>query len=129
MGELVEVWTDVGQKKPKPLLARIVACTNKHKTIQYLSPTDEYIKGRPLYKYEDDTYDIGEDSIYKYHTDSTEYDLGYHEVPEGYIKEDSDIDYIPSDLEDDGDDDESMNESDEECDDYEEDEYYDDEDE
>jgi len=125
MGDLVEVWTDIGQKKPKPLLARIVSCTNKHKTIQYLSPTDEYIKGKLIYRYEDDTYDIGEDSIYKYHTHSTEYDLGYHEVPEGYVKEDSDIDYVPSDPEED---DVSPDDSEEECDEYEEeDEYYDDE--
>ena len=125
MGDLVEVWTDIGQKKPKPLLARIVSCTNKHKTIQYLSPTDEYIKGKLIYRYEDDTYDIGEDSIYKYQTHSTEYDLGYHEVPEGYVKEDSDIDYVPSDPEED---DVSPDDSEEECDEYEEeDEYYDDE--
>ena len=127
-GELIEVWTDVGLKKPKPLLARVVASSSKHTVIQYLSPTEDRIKGKTIYRYEEDTYHIGEDSIYKRHKNSNEFDLGYSEIPEGYIKEDSDIDYVPSEEE--GADEESFEDSDEESNDEEyddEEDYYDDE--
>ena len=43
MSGLVRVWTDIGQKKPRPLLARIVNSKSKVYTIQYLSPTEDRI--------------------------------------------------------------------------------------
>jgi hypothetical protein len=97
MSGLVRVWTDVGQRKPKPLLARIVSKTSKFKTIQYLSPTETRIKGKTIYSYEEDTYQVDDDSIYEYLTESTEFDMGFTEVDGGYVKEESDEDYVPSD--------------------------------
>jgi len=97
MSGIVRVWTTVpGQKKPKPLLARIVNSRAKKYTIQYLSPTPDKLKGCTIYRYEDDTYEIDDDSIYEYLTLSNEADLGFKEIDDGYIKDDSDEDYIES---------------------------------
>ena len=97
MSGLVRVWTDVGQKKPKPLLARIINTKSKMYTIQYLSPTEDKLKGRTIYRYEDETYEIDDDSIYEYLSLSNEQDMGFTEIENGYIKADSDEEYMPSD--------------------------------
>ena len=97
MSGLVRVWTDVGQKKPKPLLARIINTKSKMYTIQYLSPTEDKLKGRTIYRYEDETYEIDDDSIYEYLSLSNEQDMGFTEIENGYIKDDSDEEYMPSD--------------------------------
>ena len=93
----MRVWTDVGQKKPKPLLARIINTKSKMYTIQYLSPTEDKLKGRTIYRYEDETYEIDDDSIYEYLSLSNEQDMGFTEIENGYIKDDSDEEYMPSD--------------------------------
>jgi hypothetical protein len=121
MSGLVRVWTDIGQKKPKPLLARIVNSKAKLYTIQYLSPTEDRIKGRTVYRYEDETYEIDDDSIYEYLNLSTEFDMGFVEVEGGYIKDDSDCEYVPSGSENE-ESDEATDEEDTEDDDDEEDE-------
>jgi len=97
MSGLVRVWTDIGQKKPKPLLARIVNTKAKLYTIQYLSPTDDRLKGRTIYRYEDETYEVDDDSIYEYLSLSNENDMGFVEVDGGYIKDESDEEYVPTD--------------------------------
>jgi TATA-binding protein-associated factor Taf7 len=133
MSGLVRVWTDIGQKKPKPLLARIVNTKAKLYTIQYLSPTEDRIKGRTIYRYEDETYEIDDDSIYEYLSLSNELDMGFVEVEGGYIKDESDEEYVPTDSENedsDSDDEEDTEEDDdeeneEEFEDDEEDEYSD----
>jgi hypothetical protein len=135
MSGLVRVWTDIGQKKPKPLLARIVNSKSKMYTIQYLSPTEDRLKGKTLYRYEDETYEVDDDSIYEYLNLSTEFDMGFLEVDGGYVKDDSDEEYVPSDPEEeeDFDEDDSDDDSDEEdeeegeFDEYETEEDYDDE--
>lgn len=135
MSGLVRVWTDIGQKKPKPLLARIVNSKSKVYTIQYLSPTEDRLKGKTLYRYEDETYEVDDDSIYEYLNLSTEFDMGFVEVEGGYVKDDSDEEYVPSDPEeeedfDEEDSDDDSDEEDEEegeFDDYETEEDYDDE--
>jgi hypothetical protein len=116
MSGLVRVWTDIGQKKPKPLLARIVNSKSKVYTIQYLSPTEDRLKGKTLYRYEDETYEVDDDSIYEYLNLSTEFDMGFVEVDGGYVKDDSDEEYVPSDPEEeeDFDEDDSDDDSDEE---------------
>ena len=89
---LVRVWTDVGARKPVPLLARIEEKDGVIFTIRYLSETT---KG--IWSWEDDTYEIDDDSIAEWiGTDEAE-DAGYTEVDDGaWIREDSDSDYIPS---------------------------------
>jgi len=117
MSGLVRVWTDIGQKKPRPLLARIVNSKSKVYSIQYLSPTEDRIKGRTLYRYEDETYEVDDDSIYEYLSLSTEFDMGFVEVDGGYVKDDSDEEYVPTDQS--GDDEDEYDEdedSDEEAD-------------
>ena len=116
MSGLVRVWTDIGQKKPRPLLARIVNSKAKLYTIQYLSPTEDRLKGKTLYRYEDETYEVDDDSIYEYLSLSTEFDMGFVEVEGGYVKDESDEEYVPSDQSDDDEDDyeEDSDEEDEE---------------
>ena len=117
MSGLVRVWTDIGQKKPRPLLARIVNSKSKVYSIQYLSPTEDRIKGRTLYRYEDETYEVDDDSIYEYLSLSTEFDMGFVEMDGGYIKDDSDEEYVPTDQSGDDEDDYDEDEdSDEEAD-------------
>lgn len=116
MSGLVRVWTDIGQKKPRPLLARIINTKSKLYTIQYLSPTEDRLKGKTLYRYEDETYEVDDDSIYEYLSLSTEFDMGFVEVEGGYVKDDSDEEYVPSDQSGDEDDyeEEDSDEEDEE---------------
>jgi hypothetical protein len=114
MSGLVRVWTDIGQKKPRPLLARIINTKSKLYTIQYLSPTEDRLKGKTLYRYEDETYEVDDDSIYEYLSLSTEFDMGFVEVEGGYVKDDSDEEYVPSDHSDDDEDEYEQEDSDEE---------------
>jgi hypothetical protein len=98
---LVRVWTDVGERKPKALLARIISTSKKIYTISYLSPTDDKNQGRVIWRYEEDTYEIDDDSICEYLDTDDETDIGFVIYEDGFIKKsDSDDDYIPSDEED-----------------------------
>jgi hypothetical protein len=68
--------------------------------IQYLSVTEDLFKGRPIYKYEDETYEIDDDYIIEFLDD--EMQAGFIEADDGWIKQargDSDDDYEPSDEE------------------------------
>lgn len=111
---LVRVWTDVGLDKNVSLYARIIRTEGTVYTIQFLSPTDdEDDHGQTIYKYEDDTYEIDDDSITHYfHTDD-ETEIGFKQISEGaWIKvdTDSDEDYVPSDSDDDDETDEEEEE-------------------
>jgi hypothetical protein len=98
---LVRVWTDVGERKPKALLARIISTSKKIYTISYLSPTDDKNQGRVIWRYEDETYEIDDDSICEYLDTDDETDIGFTTYEDGFIKKsDSDDDYVPSDEED-----------------------------
>jgi len=100
-GSLVRVWTDVGSRKPVPLLAKIVEENGVIFTIRYLSESDDKI-----WRYEEDTYEVDDESIAEYLKTSDECDVGFSPVDDGFVKVESDDDYIPSDEEDEEDEDE-----------------------
>ena len=112
--KLVRVWTDVGSEKNVSLVARIIETNGPLFTIQFLSPTESKNKhGCTIYKYEDETYQIDDDSITHYLDTSDEGDIGFVSIGEGeWIRtsDESDEDYIPS--EEDSDDDEEDEEDD-----------------
>lgn len=129
---LVRVWTDVGLEKNVSLVARIIDTKGEIFTIKFLSPTEEKDKhGRVVYRYEDDTYEIDDDSITHYLDTDMEEDIGFKQYDEaGWIRidDDSDEDYVPSEEKDTDEDEEEEFTEEEEFDD-EEDDYYEDEDE
>ena len=103
---LVRVWTDVGQKKPKALLAKVVAglghvCGPVY-TIQYLTADDEEDdRGRIIYRYEPETYEVDEEMIAEWIGVDDEADIGFTRVSEGeWVKGDADSDYVPDEDED-----------------------------
>jgi hypothetical protein len=98
---LVRVWTDVGSRKPVPLLAKIVEENGVIFTIRYLSESDDKI-----WRYEEDTYEVDNDSIAEYLKTSDECDVGFAPVDDGFVKVESDDDYVPSDEDEDEDEDE-----------------------
>jgi len=100
-GSLVRVWTDVGSRKPVPLLAKIVEENGVIFTIRYLSESDDKI-----WRYEEDTYEVDDESIAEYLKTSDECDVGFAPLEDGFIKVESDDDYVPSDEESDDDEDE-----------------------
>ena len=127
---LVRVWTDVGSDKNVSLVARIIETNGPIFTIQFLSPTEFKDKhGCTIYKYEDDTYQIDDDSITHYLDTSDEGDVGFVSVGDGeWIRtsDESDEDYIPSEEDLDDDEEDEEDEEDFEEDDVEEDDVEDD---
>jgi hypothetical protein len=113
--KLVRVWTDVGSEKNVSLVARIIETNGPIFTIQFLSPTETKDKhGCTIYKYEDETYQVDDDSITHYLDTSDEGDIGFVSIGEDeWIRtsDESDEDYIPS--EEDSDDDEQDEEDEE----------------
>lgn len=107
-GSLVRVWTDVGARKPAALLAKIIEKDGVILTIKYLteSNTDH------IWRYENDAYEIDDDSIAEYLNTDSELDLGFIPRDDGFTRIDSDEDYVPSD--EDSDDTDSLEDSDEE---------------
>jgi ribonuclease E len=108
---LVRVWTDVGARKPVALLAKIVEENGVIFTIRYLSESDDKI-----WRYEDELYEIDDDSIAERLGTDNEEDLGYQKIDGGFSRVDSDDDYTPSDEDEESDDEdeESFEDSDEE---------------
>lgn len=98
---LVRVWTDVGSRKPVPLLAKIVEENGVIFTIRYLSESDDKI-----WRYEEDTYEVDDESIAEYLKTSDECDVGFAPLDDGFIKVETDDDYVPSDEEEEEDEDE-----------------------
>ena len=111
---LVRVYTDIGGLKPVNLIAKIFEIRDSTFVIRYLSPTDEKRHGKIIYRYEDDTYEVGDESISKYMDTSDESDIGFRCVGEGmFVMSDSESDeseYEPGDSDDD--DSESASDSD-----------------
>jgi len=105
VGHLIRVWTDVGARKPVPLLAKIVDRNENIFTIRYLSESDDKI-----WRYEEDTYEIDSDSIAEILKTDLEDDLGFQVFDDGFIKIEMDDDYVPTD------EDEDEDEEDEESD-------------
>jgi hypothetical protein len=93
---LVKVWTDVGKKHPVPLIAKIIEIDGPILTIKYLSEGKDKI-----WKYEEDTYDIEEDSIAEHLKTNDESILGFRPLDDGTFipvqDENSDDEYIPED--------------------------------
>ena len=106
---LVRVWTDVGSRKPVPLLAKIVEKDGVIFTIRYLSESDDKI-----WRYEDETYEIDDESIAEYLKTSNEEHVGFKIYDDGFIKTDTDDDYVPSEEETDDDTEEEEEEEEEE---------------
>ena len=106
--DLVRVWTDVGARKPVALLAKIVERDGVIFTIRYLSESDDKI-----WRYEDDTYEIDDDSIAEHLGTTCEEDIGFRPFDDGFVKADSDEDYVPSSEEDETDDDDDEDDEDE----------------
>jgi len=98
---LVRVWTDTGGKNPSALLAKIVEYNTPIYVIRYLSRTDEEYKGCTIWRYEDETYEVDDDSITEWLETDDELEVGFKSIGDGFIFYDSDADYVPSDEEDD----------------------------
>lgn len=106
------MWTDVGGKKPVALLAKIVERDGVILTIKYLTAGKDNV-----WRYEDETYDVDDDSIAEYLKTDDESTLGFTKLDDGFIQEvESDEDYDPDE------EDEDEDEEDEDTDDEEEDE-------
>lgn len=126
---LVKVWTEVDDGKCQSLPAKIVSTKGNVFTIRYISPTEKRdTRGRRIFEYEDDTYEVTDDSITEYLNSNTELDLGFEEISTGrFVKcdsdDDSDEDYVPSSSEEDSDSDSEEEEDDDDVsdDDFEED--------
>jgi len=118
---LVRVWTDVGQKKPKALLAKIFKKRAGSYTIRYLSALSS--ENAKVFKYEDDEYEVDDESISEWLETDLEADLGFEAQDDGtWAKVDSDSDYEPesSESETDSDDGDSADEEEFETDEEEE---------
>jgi hypothetical protein len=95
---LVRVWTNVGQKKPKALLAKIFSSAEGPVyTIRYLSAdSEEDDHGRVIHKYEDESYEVDDDSVAEWLGLDDETEIGFTSVGEGeWVKGDLDSDYVP----------------------------------
>jgi len=110
-GSLVRVWTDVGARKPAALLAKIIEKDGVILTIRYLTESSV----DHIWRYEDDTYEIDDDSVAEYLNTDSELELGFVQREDGFVKMDaSDEDYVPSDEDDSDDETDSLEDSDEE---------------
>lgn len=93
---LVRVYTDTGDIKPVHLLAKIFDIHDKTFSIRYLSPTEDTAHGKKIYRYEEEVYEVTDESISEYLDTTDESDLGFKELPcGGFIYTDSDSDYAP----------------------------------
>ena len=122
---LIKVFTEFDDGTTAYLPAKIISKNGDVYTITYLSSSeDRDSHNRRIFKYEDDTYDITDESITEFLNSDMEIDLGFKKISETeFIKydSDSDDDYIPSEEdEDDSSDEESSEdeEDEEENDDY-----------
>jgi len=125
VGSLIRVWTDVGTKKPVPLLAKVVEKDGIILVIRYLSEEKDGI-----WRYEDESYEVEDcpESIAEHLNTFLEEDVGFRSKDDGFIKVESDDDYIP-DTSDEEDDEEEDDETDDEEEDEEDEEEFEDDDE
>jgi hypothetical protein len=105
---LVRVWTDVGARKPAALLAKIIEKDGVILTIRYLTESSV----NHIWRYEDDTYEIDDDSVAEYLNTDSELELGFVQREDGFVRVDSDEDYVPSDEESDSDETDSLEDTD-----------------
>jgi len=113
---LIKVFTEV-DGVTKSLPAKIIDSNGDKYKIVYMSPSENKDShNKRIYKYEDEIYEITDESITDYLDTDSEIDLGFKKISDNeFIKydSDSDDDYIPSS---EGDDSEGS--SDEESDEY-----------
>jgi hypothetical protein len=94
---LIKVLTELPGGKTVALLARIFENKGDTFVIRYLSPTEEKDHGCVVYRYEDQMYDIDDDSITAYLGTDEEEDVGFRRTAtDGFVRADSDSDYVPS---------------------------------
>jgi hypothetical protein len=94
---LIKVLTELPNGKLTALIAKIFDTKGDVFTIRYLSPTEDLDHGCVVYRYEDQSYEIDDDSITAYLGTSDETDIGFKRVEgDGFVKYDSDSDYVPS---------------------------------
>ena len=89
---ILKVYTDVGEDEPVLLYAKVCEKNGGTYTIKYLSPTGDRSAGKVIHRYEDEEYHITDESVTEY-ISGDECEIGFVEVQDGYIKEDSDSDY------------------------------------
>jgi hypothetical protein len=89
---IVRVYTDDGHKRPVNLLASVVKENEGIYHIKYLSPTDDIFEGKQIFKFEDEIYDIDDTSI----TEFLDELPGFRQVEQGYVKDDTESEYCPS---------------------------------
>lgn len=110
---LIDVLVELDDGKQTTLLARIVAERKDSYTVEYMSPTKKtYDEGRTLYRWEDIYYTIDKESVSGFYDSKNEEDAGMIKVDGGWIREDTESDYVPSGS-DETDTDESLVESEE----------------
>lgn len=93
---LIKVLTELPSGKTTALVARIFEEKGDVFLIRYLSPTEDRDHGCVIYRYEDNTYEIDDDSITSYLGTDDETDIGFRKIDDGFIRCDSDSDYVPS---------------------------------
>jgi hypothetical protein len=98
---LIKVLTELPSGKTTALVARIFDTKDDIFTIRYLSPSEDRDHGCIVYRYEDQTYEIDDDSITSYLGTDDETDIGFKRTQDdGFVRCDSDSDYVPSSEED-----------------------------
>ena len=114
---LIKVFTEVENGVTKSLPAKIIDTNGDKYKIVYMSPSENKDShNKRIYKYEDEIYEITDESITDYLDTDSELDLGFKKISDNeFIKydSDSDDDYTPSGEEDsdsDGSSDEESNE-------------------
>lgn len=116
---LIKVWTELDDGKCTSLPAKIISKkSNGVMIIKYLSITENKdSQNRKIYKYEDETYEITDESVSEYIDSDSELDFGFQQISEDeFVKydSDSDEDYVPSEDDDDDESSETCSDDDDE---------------
>lgn len=98
---LIKVWTELDDGKCYSLPAKIISKkSNGVMIVKYLSVTENKdSQNRKIYKYEDEMYEITDESVSEYIDSDSELDFGFQQISEDeFVKydSDSDEDYVPS---------------------------------
>lgn len=111
---LIKVFTEVENGVTKSLPAKIIDTNGDKYKIVYMSPSENKDShNKRIYKYEDEIYEITDESITEYLDTDSELDLGFKKISDNeFIKydSDSDDDYTPSSEDEDSDSDGSSDE-------------------
>lgn len=103
---LIKVWTELYDGECSSLPAKIISRKSNGTVmvIRYLSVTENKdSQNRKIYKYEDETYEITDESVSEYLDSDSELNFGFQQISEDeFVKyeSDSDEDYVPSDEDD-----------------------------